>query len=161
MDVSADSAEVVIPPVESLEWADPGFFSSLLNYLSGLPAFVAYFLLAAVLLAVFARVYSWITPHHEFDLIRENNAAAAIAFGGALIGFALPLASAITHSISWLDSLLWGSVALVVQLALFAVLQWLLGGLSERIQRGEIAAGIFAASAAIAIGLLNAASMSY
>ena len=59
-----------------------------LSSLSGLPAFLIYFVLAIALLFMFTLMYTWITPHNELELIRANNAAAAIAFGGALVGFA-------------------------------------------------------------------------
>ena len=49
-----------------------------LTSLAGLPAFAAYFALAVILLLLFIRIYSWVTPHDEFGLIRANNAAAAI-----------------------------------------------------------------------------------
>lgn len=136
-------------------------FDNLLLSLAGIPYFLLYFGLAAALLFAFARIYSWVTPHHEFDLIRANNSAAAIAFGGALIGFSIPLASAIRHSFSLLDCAIWGAVALIVQLITFFVLRLIIKGLPERIRKGEISAGIFSAACAIAVGLLNSASMSY
>ena len=74
-----------------------------LSSLNGLPPFLAYFAVAIILLLVFIRIYTWITPHSELELIRANNPAAALAFGGAVIGFAWPLSSAITHSLSLLD----------------------------------------------------------
>jgi len=132
-----------------------------LSSLAGLPAFLTYFVVAIVLVLVFIRIYTWITPHDELALIRANNAAAALAFGGAFIGFALPLSSAITHSLSLLDCALWGAIALVVQVLTFVVLRITLKELSARIVRGEIAAAIFSAATAIAIGLINAACMSY
>lgn len=135
--------------------------SSLWWSLAGIPAFLLYFGLAALLLVVFARLYTWITPHREFDLIRANNPAAAVAFGGALIGFALPLSSAISFSTSVLDFLIWALVALIVQLVVFFVARLVVSDLSGRITRGEVGAGLFAASAAIAVGLVNAASMTY
>lgn len=132
-----------------------------LSSLDGLPPFLAYFALAMVLLLVFIRIYTWITPHSELALIRANNGAAALAFGGALIGFALPLSSAITHSLSLLDCAIWGAVALVVQVLTFVVLRISLKQLPERIEQGEIASGTFAAAVAIAVGMINAACMSY
>ena len=129
--------------------------------LGGVPYFLLYFGLAIVGLLTFAWIYSWITPHHEFDLIRANNSAASVAFGGALIGFSIPLASAITHSLSLLDCAIWGAVALVVQVLTFFVVRLVLKQLPERIQKGELAAGIFSAACSIAVGILNAASMSY
>jgi hypothetical protein len=40
--------------------------------------------------------YTRVTPHDEFKLIRDNDPAAAIALGLSLLGFVLPLVSAIT-----------------------------------------------------------------
>lgn len=132
-----------------------------LSSLAGVPAFLAYFALAILILLVFIRIYTWVTPHDELALIRENNSAASLAFGGALIGFSLPLSSAITHSLSLLDCALWGSIALIVQVLTFFVLRVALKQLPERIIQGEMAAGITSAAVAISVGFINAASMSY
>lgn len=132
-----------------------------LSSLAGLPAFAAYFALAVVLLLLFIRLYTWVTPHDEFGLIRANNPAAAIAFAGAIIGFAWPLSSAITHSMSLLDCAIWGGVALVVQVATFIISSAALKQLPQRITQGELAAGMFSAGCSITVGMLNAACMSY
>jgi len=131
------------------------------EYLLGLPSFLAYFVLAVALLAAFAFVYTKLTPHHEWLLIKQNVPAAAIAFGGSLIGFTLPLHSAISHSVNLLDCALWGAVAFVVQILTFVVLRRFIPNISERIAHDETASGIFVATASICVGLLNAASMSY
>jgi putative membrane protein len=127
--------------------------------LAGLQPFLMYFSLAIILVVLFARIYTWITPHHEWNLIRINNASVAVAFGGSLIGFALPLSSAITNSMSLLDCAVWGLVAFIVQLLTFVVVHFSLKSLSERITQGEMAAGIFTAACAIAVGMINAACM--
>lgn len=132
-----------------------------LSSLNGIPPFLAYFAVAIVLVLIFVRIYTWITPQDELALIKANNPAAALAFGGALIGFALPLSSAITHSLSLLDCAVWGAVALSVQVLTFVVLRVAVKQLPERINQGEIATGIFVAATAIAVGLINAACMSY
>ena len=132
-----------------------------LTSLAGLPAFAAYFALAIVLLLLFVRLYTWVTPHDEFGLIRANNPAAAVAFAGAIIGFAWPLASAITHSMSLLDCAIWGGVALVVQVITFVLSSAALKQLPQRITQGELAAGIFSAACSVTVGMLNAACMSY
>ncbi|WP_039911843.1 DUF350 domain-containing protein [Cellvibrio mixtus] len=132
-----------------------------LSSLDGLPPFLAYFAVAIVLVLIFVRLYTWVTPQDELALIRANNPAAALAFGGALIGFALPLSSAITHSLSLADCAIWGAVALIVQVLTFVVLRLSLKQLPERINNGEIATGILSAATAIAVGLINAACMSY
>lgn len=132
-----------------------------MSSLSGLPAFIAYIAVAIFLTLIFIRIYTWLTPQDELALIRANNVAAALAFGGALIGFALPLSSAVTNSLSLLDCAIWGAVALIVQSLTFVVLRVTLKQLPERIQQGEIATGVFVATVAIAVGLINAACMSY
>lgn len=132
-----------------------------LSSLAGLPPFLTYFAVAIILVLIFVRVYTWVTPQDELALIRANNASAALAFGGALIGFSLPLSSAITYSMSLLDCALWGAVALVVQVLTFVALRIAVKQLPERIERGEIATGVLAAATAISVGIINAACMSF
>ncbi|WLI13230.1 MULTISPECIES: DUF350 domain-containing protein [Pseudomonas] len=121
--------------------------------------FVLYILGAAVLFALFQFIYTRITPHREFELIRSGNVAAAIALGGAIIGFAIPASNVIAFSISILDFVVWAVIAAFVQLLAFLVTSLVLKGASERIKKGEIAAGIYVAAVAISVGMLNAACM--
>jgi putative membrane protein len=132
-----------------------------IDYLSGLPAFGAYFGLALLLLAAFVFIYVRATPYREIQLIRAGNAAAAASLGGALIGFALPVASAVQNSVSLIDMLMWAAVALVVQLMAYALARLLIPTLVKNIQDGQTASGVFLGAVAIAIGLLNAASMTW
>jgi len=121
--------------------------------------FVSYILGAAVLFALFQFIYTRITPHKEFELIRSGNVAAAIALGGAIIGFAIPASNVIAYSISLLDFVVWAVIAAFVQLLAFLMSSLVLKGTSERIKKGEIAAGIYVAAVAISVGMLNAACM--
>lgn len=121
--------------------------------------FVSYILGAAVLFALFQFIYTRITPHREFELIRSGNVAAAIALGGAIIGFAIPASNVIAYSISILDFVVWAVIAAFVQLLGFLMTSLVLKGASERIKKGEIAAGIYVAAVAISVGMLNAACM--
>ena len=57
--------------------------------------------------------------------------------------------------------MLWGVVALIVQLFAFFAVRLVIADLPGRIARDERAAGIFSAAVAITVGLLNSASMSY
>ena len=136
-------------------------FETSLYLLAGLPDFLSYFVSAIVLLLLFIGMYTWLTPHNELALIRADNIAAALAFGGAMIGFALPLSSAISHSLTLLDCVLWGLVALVIQVLTFLVLRMTVSELPKRIINGEMAPAIFTASTAIAVGLINASCMTY
>lgn len=122
-------------------------------------SFVVYIVVAALLFGLFQFVYTRVTPHKEFALIREGNVAAAIALGGALVGFALPASNIIAYSVSVLDAVVWAVIAAAVQLLAFTVTSMVLKGLSARIARGEVAAAIYAASVSISVGLLNSACM--
>ena len=132
---------------------------TLTESLAGLPAFLSYFSVSLALLVVFLAVYLAVTPYRELALIRQGNVAAAISLGGAVIGFVLPLARAVTQSVSMLDLVAWGGVALVVQVVVFLLVGVLLPKLTAAVKDGQVAAAAFLASLAVAVGLLNAASM--
>ena len=87
--------------------------------LNEIPWFLAYFGTALILTLVYMVIYMWVTPHDEIKLIRENNLAASLASVGSLIGFSLPLASAIANSAALDDCAIWGVIAIVVQVVVF------------------------------------------
>jgi putative membrane protein len=122
-------------------------------------SFLVYIIVAAVLFALFQMAYTRLTPHKEFVQIRDGNVAAAVALGGALVGFALPASNVIAYSISVLDVVIWAVIAAFVQLLAFTATSMVLKDLSARITRGELAAAIYAASVSISVGFLNSACM--
>lgn len=130
-----------------------------LQSLSGLPAFLIYFVVASVLVAVYLYIYLWITSHDEFALMRADKPGAAIALGLSMIGFALPLTSSIAHSDNVVDMVIWGLIALVVQIAVYYVARIPIPDLSQRIANGEVAPAIWLGAASVTAGLVNAASM--
>lgn len=127
----------------------------------GVDDFLLYFLASLMLVALFLFVYIHITPYREIRLIREGNQAAAYSLSGALLGFIVPLATAIAYSVAFADMLLWGGIALIVQLGAFFVVRLVLPNLAVDIPAGKLAPGIFVGAFSLGIGLLNAASMSY
>ena len=133
----------------------------ILQSLAGLPAFLVYFCTAIIAVVAYLLVYTRITPHNEFQLIRDNDPAAAIALGLSLLGFTLPVVSAIAHSANVLDCLIWATIALVVQIIVFFLVRVPVPKLSERIAAGELAPAIWLGLSSLAAGLLNAASMIY
>jgi len=128
-------------------------------YLSTVPYFAAYLVLAVGLLLAFLFLYMRITPHREFDLIREGNSATALALGGALLGFVIPLASSIMQSRNIPDMLVWGVVAMIVQVAMVLVIKVAAPQLYERVDDGQVATAILLAAISVCIGILNAACM--
>ncbi|MDK2755232.1 MAG: DUF350 domain-containing protein [Blastomonas fulva] len=126
---------------------------------AGLPIFMLHLGSATLAWAAALALYVWITPHREFALIREGNMAAAVSFGGAAIGLALPLAFCLAASVNVWDVLIWGSVTLILQLIAFRVVDLLIGNLSKRIEENEVAAATFLAMTKIALACLNAAAV--
>lgn len=132
-----------------------------MTYLQGLPAFAGYFGVGIGFVALYLALYLQFTPHRELQLIRDGNSAAATALAGSLLGFCLPLASAMAHSVSLMDLALWGLVALLAQTAAYALVRLLLPGFPARMERGEQAAALLSATLHLGVGLINAAAMTY
>lgn len=135
--------------------------STLLESLSGLMDFCAYFGAAVGFVLLFCFMYCTMTPYSELKLIKAGNSAAATSFGGALLGFVLPLYSAITHSVSFIDMLIWAAVAVVIQCAVFGAVRMTLKTLVQEIEHNQTAAAILLAFCSVAIGIINAACMTY
>jgi putative membrane protein len=127
---------------------------------AGALSFSLAFLAAGGFTLIFKAVYRWITPHDEGALIRAGNSAAAVALGGALIGYAIPLASALAHTHSLPEFVAWALLAGVIQIATFWLVRRIaLPDVSERIARGEMSTAIYLLSISLAVGILNAACM--
>jgi putative membrane protein len=130
--------------------------------LAGITKFLFYFLSCLVFLGIFKGIYPLITPHKEWHLVKEErNAAAATAFTGAFVGFSIALGSAAANSVAYFDFIIWALVALVAQVIAYFMVHFMLAGISERIQKQELSAGIFAGGTSIAVGILNASCMTY
>jgi putative membrane protein len=129
------------------------------GYLSGLPAFLAYFATAVVMVALFAVLYVQITAHQEFRLIRQCNLAAVAAFLGAVAGFVLPVIAAMHSSVNLVDFVIWAAIAAVVQIAVYFGARLMMPDVSQRIVAGEVAGGLFLGGMAVIFGMINAASM--
>lgn len=125
----------------------------------GVPALLAHFALVLGLLVVGILVYMAVTPFRERELLRAGNAAAATVLGGALVALAIPLAALLATTGPLLDILVWGIVAVVLQLVTVGILSLLVRGMRGMIEAGQVAAAIPLVAAQISIGLLNAAVM--
>lgn len=127
-------------------------------FASGFPTALLNAGIALVILLAGAIIYALLTPHREISLIREGNAAAAISFGGVLVGLAIPVAVALAHSNSVAEMALWGVASLAVQLLVFRIVDMILRGLPQRIQEGEVAAAAVLVGAKLAVAIILAAA---
>jgi len=129
--------------------------------ITGFPAFIIHLVTGLVLIAVFLMIYLRITPYREIQLIREGNVAAAISLSGAMIGFTIPLAKSAAQSGSLLDMMMWGGIALVVQLLAYIAVRLMIPGIAKDISEGKVAQGAFLGALSLATGLMNSACMTY
>ena len=130
------------------------------SFASGFPVLALHLSVTAAMLVAGAVVYVLLTPHRELELIRANNAAAALSLGAVLVGLSIPLAMALASAVSVWDIVVWGLATLVLQLFLFRITDLILRELPRRIIDGEMAAAVTLAAVKIAGALLLAAALS-
>ncbi len=135
--------------------------NNVLASFAGFDDFLIYLSISLGLLGMFAAIYVRVTPHREIELIRQGNIAASYSFAGAVLGFIIPLSSAIKHSVSLVDMAIWGLIALMVQIAAFVTVKIMIPRLPDDIAEGKQAQGFFLGALSLGVGLLNAACMTY
>lgn len=124
--------------------------------LEALGNFLLYTFSSLVLLGVFGKIYQWLTPYHEHEQIKAGKLAPAIALGGALIGFTLPLLSVSYHGVNYIDFLIWAGIVGVLQIILFKVLYWVI---PMQIEEDNKAIALIYAVLAFCVGLISAFSL--
>jgi len=127
-------------------------------------SFGLFFFIAITIVVIFLYLYALVTPYDDYKLIfEENNTAAAIGFGGAILGLSIPLYSAAAGSGSVIDFTIWGMVAMAIQLILAFVLTRMMSrfAFSQKISGGVLPVGVLMAFFSISVGVINAGSMSY
>ncbi|MET0273871.1 MAG: DUF350 domain-containing protein [Phenylobacterium sp.] len=127
---------------------------------TGALAFALAFAVAGAFTLAFKLIYQLVTPYRERELIRQGNVAAALALAGALIGYVLPLASALANTVSLFEFVAWAALAGIIQIVAFTVVRLVaMPDVKARIEAGEIAAAVYLMGISIAVGVLNAACM--
>lgn len=121
--------------------------------------YLQYLAVGIVMVVVFAAVYLRCTPAAELHLIKEGNLACALSFGGALVGFCLPLATSIANNIHLLDFMLWGAAAAVIQIIVYFAATRLVPDASGELAANNVAVGTLCAAVSVSVGLLNAACL--
>jgi putative membrane protein len=124
-----------------------------------LPDFLGFFITGVILIVVFMAIYVLVTPHKEFALVQQGDTAAGFAFGGTLIGYALPVSKAVAEAPTVLDMAVWSVIGLAIQLIVYFAVRLLVPGISKKIEENNVGAGVFLAAASIAIGMINAGAM--
>jgi putative membrane protein len=130
-------------------------FNAPLNaFVAGFPDFIIQLAVALGLFVASLIIYVFMTPHKELALIRAGNPSASLAFGGVVVGIAIPLGSCLAHSYGLFDLLIWGVITLLLQLLAFRFADIFLSGLPRRIAEGDVAAAVFLMSVKIGLALI-------
>ncbi len=125
----------------------------------GLPVLAGQFAATLVLLGIGMTCYMVVTPFNEWRLVQEGNVAAGVVMAGTLVALALPLATTLATSVLVLDIVLWGLVALIIQLLTFVAATALIRGLRGMIEAGNVAAALVLIGIQLAVALINAGAM--
>jgi putative membrane protein len=134
----------------------------LLQSIAGFPAFALHMAVSLALLGIFIAIYTRVTPYREIDLIRQGNLSAAISLSGATLGYAFPLSYSSAQSANILDMALWGAIALLTQLVVYAIVRMVfIPDIAKGIEDGNVAQGTFLGMLSLATGILSAGCMTY
>ena len=134
--------------------------------------FLTYLVVAIPLLLIGIKIFMLQTPYNEMKMIQEaascdntakDEAGIAIAhdLGGKIVGQALVMASAVFHSVSIGDLIIWGIIGIIFQVLVYYVFEKLTTfKVSDELIKGNIAVGLFSARLSFATGLILAALIS-
>jgi putative membrane protein len=128
-------------------------------FASGFPVTLLHAGVSLLILVIGVAIYGVLSPIKEVLLIREGSTAATIAFSGAILGLAIPLAVSLTASASWIEITLWGVSLVFIQLLVFRVIDLLLTGIPQRVRDGETDAAVLLGAARIGAALILAAAV--
>ncbi len=133
--------------------------ATLQSFQQGFPIFLLWTGTAGLMLLLASSIYVLLTPWKELALVKNGNGAAGLALSGAIVGLAIPIASCLASSSSLIDLVLWGSVALLLQLLTYRIIDMLLRNIPERIENDEAGAAIVLIAAKVSIAMVLAAGL--
>ena len=140
-------------------------FGAVSGELGGLGTTLAFWVLGQAALVLAGIVYNWATPYDLHAEIERDNAAAGVAFAGALVGIGIVVRHAVSGDfISWATSLQGFALEVVIGLVLLLVVRVatdkiLLPGLNLAAEisdpeKPHLGAGFIEASSYVAASLL-------
>ncbi|MCR6665576.1 MULTISPECIES: DUF350 domain-containing protein [Methyloversatilis] len=122
--------------------------------------YLKHLLSGLIMVGLFAAVYVRFTPFHEMPLIRRGCTAAALSLAGAIVGFSLTVASSILHNDHYLMFIAWGTLAAVVQMAAYLLIERSLPEMKAAIEANNVAMGALMGTVSLVVGVINAACLS-
>lgn len=133
--------------------------ATLQSFQQGFPIYLMWTGTAGMLLLVASIIYVLLTPWRELALVKDGNGSAGLALAGAILGLAIPIAACLASSVTLIDLLLWGAVALLLQLISYRIIDMILRDIPRRIQNDEAGAAIVLIAAKLSVAILLAAGL--
>lgn len=128
-------------------------------FAEGFPDFLLYGGVTLGLLILGCVVHILLTPMKEMQLIRDGNVAAGIGVAAVIVGLAIPMAACLASAASVYDVVIWGVVAILLQMLAFRAADLILRDLPKRIERNEIGAAMVLAAVKLAAAMVMAAAL--
>ena len=129
------------------------------SFVKGFPQFLIHGGVTLALLVAGCVVHVLLTPMKEMRLIRAGNISAGISVGAVIVGLAVPMSACLATATTVYDILIWGVVAILLQLLAFRVADLLLHDLPKRIERDEVGAALVLAGVKVAAAMVMAAAL--
>ncbi|MEZ6031048.1 MAG: DUF350 domain-containing protein [Hyphomonadaceae bacterium] len=129
------------------------------SFVTGFPQFMLHGGVTLALLIGGCMVHVLLTPMKELKLIRTGNISAGVSLGAVIVGLAVPMAACLVTAVSVYDILIWGVVAILLQLLAFRAADLVLRDLPRRIERDEIGAALVLAAVKIAAAMVMASAL--
>lgn len=129
------------------------------SFVKGFPQFLIHGGVTLALLVAGCVVHVLLTPMKEMRLIRAGNVSAGISVGAVIVGLAVPMSACLATAATVYDILIWGVVAILLQLLAFRVADLLLHDLPKRIERDEVGAALVLAGVKLAAAMVMAAAL--
>ena len=129
------------------------------SFVGGFPQFLLQAGVTLGLLITGCIVHVLLTPMKEMKLIRQGNISAGISVAAVIVGLAIPMSACLETAASVYDILIWGVVAILLQLLAFRVADLVLHDLPKRIERDETGAALVLAGVKIAAAMVMAAAL--
>lgn len=121
-----------------------------------------YFVIAVAIILVGVVVFELLTTKYkDWDEILNGNHAVALSVGGKIVGISIVLAFSIYNSGSILDTLIWGVVGILLQMAAYFLFELFTRKFSveEQLKKGNISVAIISMCVSIGLGFVIGASI--
>ena len=129
------------------------------SFVGGFPQFLLQAGVTLGLLITGCIVHVLLTPMKEMKLIREGNISAGISVAAVIVGLAIPMSACLETATSVYNILIWGVVAILLQLLAFRIADLLLRDLPKRIERDEMGSALVLAAIKVSAAMVMAAGL--